>query len=38
MNTKKFCVRENDGSLEDYHEITFLFDSNGKGADDKVNQ
>ncbi len=38
MNTKKFCVRENDGALEDYHEITFLFDSNGKGADDKVNQ
>ncbi len=38
MNSKKFCVRENDGSLEDYHEITFLFDSNGKGADDKVNQ
>lgn len=38
MNTKKFCVRENDGSLEDYQEITFLFDSNVKGSDDKVNQ
>lgn len=38
MHTKKFCVRENDGSLEDYQEITFFFDSNCKGPDDKVNK
>ncbi len=38
MHTKKIDVRESDGSLEDYQEITFLFDSNVKGFDDKVNQ
>lgn len=36
MHTKKFYVRENDGSLEDDQEITFLFDSNCKGSNDKV--
>lgn len=34
MYTKKIYVRENDDSLEDYQEITFLFDSNY----DKVNK
>lgn len=38
MHTKKFYVRENDGSLEDYQEITFLFDSNCKEPNDKVNK
>ena len=31
MNSKKFCVRENDGSLEDYHEITFYLIQMVKG-------
>ena len=38
MLTKKFYVKENDGSLEDNQEITFLFDSNCKEPDDKVNK
>ena len=38
MHTKKFYVRENDGSLEDYQEITFLFNSNCKEPDDKANK
>ncbi len=38
MHTKKFYVREYDGSLEDYQEITFLFDSNCKEPDDKINK
>lgn len=38
MHTKKIYVRENDGSVEDYQEITFLFDSNGKEPDDKANK
>ena len=38
MHTKKIYVRENDGSLEDYQEITFLFDSNCKESDDKANK
>lgn len=38
MHTKKFYVRENGGSLEDYQEITFLFDSNCKESDDKANK
>lgn len=38
MHTKKFYARENDGSLEDYQEITFLFDSNCKELDDKTNK
>lgn len=38
MHTKKFYVRENNRSLEDYQEITFLFDSNCKGSNDIVNE
>ena len=38
MHTKKFYVRENDGSLEDDQEITFLFDSNCKGPNDTVDK
>lgn len=38
MHMKKFYVRENDESLEDDQEITFLFDSDCKGSDDKVNK
>ena len=38
MHTKKIDVRESDGSLEDYQEITFLFDSNVKGFDLKIYQ
>lgn len=35
---EKICVRENDGSLEDDQEITFLFASNCKRPNDKVNK
>lgn len=38
MHMKKFYVRENDESLEDDQEITFLFDSNCKEPNDKVNK
>ena len=38
MHMKKFYVRENDESLEDDQEIIFLFDSNCKGPNDKVNK
>lgn len=38
MHTKKIYVRENDGLLEDCQEITFLFDSNCKGPNNKVNK
>lgn len=38
MHTKKFYVRENDGSLEDCQEITFIFESNCKEPSDKVNK
>lgn len=38
MHTKKFYAGEIDGSLEDYQEITFFFDSNCKGSNDKVNK
>lgn len=38
MHMKKFYVRENAESLEDYQEITFLFDSNCNEPDDKANK
>lgn len=38
MHTKKFYAGEIDESLEDYQEITFFFDSNCKGPNDKINK
>ena len=38
MHMKEFYVGENDGSLEEYQEITFLFDSNCKEPDDKADK
>ncbi|MDE7340392.1 MAG: polyprenyl synthetase family protein [Lachnospiraceae bacterium] len=38
MYKEIFYAKENDGSLKDYQEITFLFDSNCKEPNDKVNK
>ena len=38
MQKKIFYTKENDGLLEDYQEITFLFGLNRKEFDDKANK